>query len=251
MGLFDKKFCSVCGEKIKFLGNRKLEDGNLCKDCAKKLSHWFDERRHSTVDQIKEQLAYREQNRIALEGFEATRVLGDDFYHVYLDEPNERLVVATSDDFAKENPDIIAFSQVKKCDIEIDETKSEEKRETEDGRMVSYNPPHYTWRYRFRVTLFVEHPYFDDIRFDMNRSSVVIDSQDTQYMFGGNRSPRQHPEYLKYAEMCDELRDTIAGKKKAEEAAAPKTVVVCSYCGATTTPDANGCCEYCGAPVAN
>ncbi len=31
MGLFDKKYCSICGEKIGFLGNRKLEDGNLCK----------------------------------------------------------------------------------------------------------------------------------------------------------------------------------------------------------------------------
>lgn len=28
MGLFDKKYCSICGEKIGFLGNRKLEDGN-------------------------------------------------------------------------------------------------------------------------------------------------------------------------------------------------------------------------------
>lgn len=35
MGLFDKKFCDICGEKIGLLGNRKLEDGNLCKDCAK------------------------------------------------------------------------------------------------------------------------------------------------------------------------------------------------------------------------
>ena len=43
MGLFEKKFCSVCGEKIGMLGNRKLEDGNLCRDCAKKLSPWFDE----------------------------------------------------------------------------------------------------------------------------------------------------------------------------------------------------------------
>lgn len=25
MGLFDKKYCDVCGEKIGFLGNRKLE----------------------------------------------------------------------------------------------------------------------------------------------------------------------------------------------------------------------------------
>lgn len=49
MGLFDKKICDICGEKIGLLGNRKLDDGNLCKDCAKKLSPWFEERRHSTV----------------------------------------------------------------------------------------------------------------------------------------------------------------------------------------------------------
>ena len=54
MGLFDKKFCDVCGEKIGMLGNRKLEDGNLCKDCAKKLSPWFDDRRHSTLEEMKE-----------------------------------------------------------------------------------------------------------------------------------------------------------------------------------------------------
>ena len=38
MGLFDKKYCDICGEKIGLLGNRKLEDGNLCKDCANQLS---------------------------------------------------------------------------------------------------------------------------------------------------------------------------------------------------------------------
>lgn len=26
MGLFDKKYCDVCGAKIGFLGNRKLEE---------------------------------------------------------------------------------------------------------------------------------------------------------------------------------------------------------------------------------
>ena len=56
MGLFDKKICDICGEKIGLLGNRKLDDGNLCKDCAKKLSPWFEERRHSTVEDIKRQL---------------------------------------------------------------------------------------------------------------------------------------------------------------------------------------------------
>ena len=37
MGLFDKKYCDICGDKIGLLGNRKLENGNLCKNCAKKL----------------------------------------------------------------------------------------------------------------------------------------------------------------------------------------------------------------------
>ena len=57
--MFEKKICSICGGEIGLLGNRKLEDGNCCKACAKKLSPWFEERRHSTVEQIREQLAYR------------------------------------------------------------------------------------------------------------------------------------------------------------------------------------------------
>ena len=64
--LFDKKQCSICGGDIGLLGNRKLEDGNMCKNCAAKLSPWFSDRRESTVDQINAQLEYREQNRQAL-----------------------------------------------------------------------------------------------------------------------------------------------------------------------------------------
>ncbi len=38
MGLFDKNIATFAGKKIGLLGNRKLENGNLCKNCAKKLS---------------------------------------------------------------------------------------------------------------------------------------------------------------------------------------------------------------------
>ena len=38
MGLFDKKYCDICGEKIGLLGNRKLENGNLCKKTVPKSS---------------------------------------------------------------------------------------------------------------------------------------------------------------------------------------------------------------------
>ena len=77
MGLFSKKYCDVCGEKIGLLGNRKLEDGNLCKECAKKLSPWFSDRRQSTVTEIKEQLAYREANQEKVAQFHPTRSLGE------------------------------------------------------------------------------------------------------------------------------------------------------------------------------
>lgn len=72
MGLFDKKYCDICGEKIGLLGNRKLENGNLCKNCAKKLSPWFSDRRNSTVEEIKAQLAYREENRQKVAAFHTT-----------------------------------------------------------------------------------------------------------------------------------------------------------------------------------
>ena len=56
MGLFGKKYCDICGAEIGLLGNRKLEDGNMCKSCAAKLSPFFSDRRSSTVAEIKENL---------------------------------------------------------------------------------------------------------------------------------------------------------------------------------------------------
>ena len=75
--LFDKKECSICGGEIGLLGNRKLEDGNMCKNCAAKLSPWFSDRRQSTVDEIKEQLDYREANQEKVASFRITRTLGE------------------------------------------------------------------------------------------------------------------------------------------------------------------------------
>ena len=74
--LFEKKECSICGGEIGLLGNRKLEDGNMCKDCAAKLSPWFSDRRNSTVQEITEQLQYREQNQEELRSFRAARSKG-------------------------------------------------------------------------------------------------------------------------------------------------------------------------------
>ena len=159
MGLFDKKVCDVCGNAIKFLGNRKLSDGNLCKDCASKLSPWFSERRTSTVAEIKDQLAYRMDNEKKLEGFNPTVTLGADSTKVYLDEESGEFIVSRTSRWQETNPDLISLAQVKNCEINIEEEREEEFQEDKDGKEVSYNPPKFNYEYDFDVHLEIDSPY--------------------------------------------------------------------------------------------
>ena len=173
MGLFDKKYCDVCGEKIGLLGNRKLEDGNLCKECAKKLSPWFSDRRRSTVEEIKAQLAYREENRGRAAQFRTTRSFGED-WKVLLDEDQRRFTVTRARDLADANPDILDFDAITGCRLDIDENRTELLREDADGKEVSYNPPRYEYSYDFEVIISVNNPYFDEMKFRLNNSSVYL-----------------------------------------------------------------------------
>ncbi|MBE5759017.1 MAG: DUF4428 domain-containing protein [Clostridiales bacterium] len=255
MGLFDRKYCDVCGSKIGLFGNRKLENGNLCKDCAKKLSYWFDDRRHSTVEEIKAQLAYREGNKKQLESFNITKSYGRDPV-VAIDEDKRQFAIVRTGNIREENPDLISFSQVTGCDVDIEEDKQEEKRTLEDGREVSYNPPRYTWYYDFHMTIRVNHPYFDDMSFDLNDSQIRIDSEDlNRSAVGALRfNPRKHPDFLEYMQMANEIKAALTEmrdteRQRAEEAKLPVGPVICPFCGATTTPDSNGCCEYCMSPI--
>ncbi|MCR5213604.1 MAG: DUF4428 domain-containing protein [Eubacterium sp.] len=170
MGLFDAKYCSICGEKIGLLGNRKLEDGNCCKDCASKLSPFFSERRHSTVDEIKDQLAYREQNQQNLSYFNPTLVLGNNT-KVYIDQNSGTFVVSSANDWRKTNPDIINLNQVTGVFTEPKEHRREIYRKDSEGHSVSYEPKRYEYSYEFRTTINVNSPYFDDISFELSSST--------------------------------------------------------------------------------
>ena len=142
MGLFDKlfakKICDFCGGEISLLGNRKLEDGNMCKHCARKLSPWFEDRRTSTIVEIKEQLEYREANKEKVAAFHVSRTMGQDT-KVLLDEDAGVFMVTDEDDLEEANPDVITFSDVTGCELEIDEDEREIKKTGEDGKQVSYN----------------------------------------------------------------------------------------------------------------
>ena len=171
MGLFDKKNCDICGDKIGLLGNRKLDNGNLCKNCAGKLSPWFEERRHSTVEDIKRQLAYREENKNAVRNFRVTREFSADRYHVFIDD-NKGMFAVAFNMSEQNNPDIVPLSAITSCRMEIDEDREEEKYTDQDGESRSYVPPRYTYSYDYKIKLSVNTPWFDDMDFQLNTFSV-------------------------------------------------------------------------------
>ena len=211
--LFAKKICDICGGEIGLLGNKKLEDGNCCKDCAKKLSPWFDERRHSTIEQIKAQLAYREQNEKELEGFSADVVLGD-YYKMFIelkDGVPHRFVVSGANDFRANNSDIILFKNVYSCDLKIRDSRTEQKYTNEKNERVSYNPPRYEYHYDFYIELGIANtPWFDDISLRINRSTLNLETVSRgNGIFIKDFDPMLYPEYREMKAMCDEIVNIV------------------------------------------
>ena len=174
MGLFDKKNCDICGGKIGVLGNRKLEDGNLCKDCAHKLSPFFSDRRRSTIADIGQQLAYREANKSAVAVFSTTRTLGTGT-KVLLDENAGKFMVTAARKLEDENPDVLDFAQVTGCNVDVEESRKELKQKDGAGNDISYNPPRYVFEYDFHCTIHVNAPYFDEIKFKLNNSTIKVE----------------------------------------------------------------------------
>lgn len=238
MALFSKKYCDICGEKIGLLGNRKLVDGNMCKACAGLLSPYTTDRRKTSVSEIKEHLAYREDNKTHVADFNVTRTIGGNT-RVLLDEDAEKFIVTSSSSWQRQNPDVINFSQVTGCRTEIREYKTEIKLKDKDGNDVSFSPPRYDIDYDFFVTIQVNSPWFDQIGFKINDRRVDI---------------RGSVEYREMERQSNEIKTILTQvrqvvRESVAAASAPKTAQTCPFCGATTTPDASGCCEFCGGAV--
>ena len=164
--VFDKKECDICGGEIGLLGNRKLEDGNCCKDCAKKLSPFMTDRRQSTVEEIKQHIAYREKNEQLLDSIHPSKVMGTGT-KVYLDEAKGKFLVTRASDWRYGNPDIIELSQVSSFAVDVKEDKKEMYQENSEGKRESFNPPRYECSYRFMVEIQVNSPWFSEIAFEL------------------------------------------------------------------------------------
>ena len=266
MGLFDmfkKKNCDLCNGEIGLLGNRKLEDGNCCKHCANKLSRWFDDRRNSTVAQIRAQLAYRAENEAALQTFRATKVIGEENL-VYIDENTRRFFVACSEDYQSENPDILSFDQILSCELQIDEDQEEIMREITDKegntKEVSYSPRRFLFRYDFDVVIRVRHPYFDDMNFRLNNNTLELESSGKRIggiQYGvGTIDPSRDMGYRKYVSMGEEIVQILtaapeavvkAPDMSAQEAPSAPVSKSCPNCGAAS--NGGKYCEFCGSAL--
>ena len=183
MGLFDrfkKQDCEICGKEVGMFGYKKLEDGEICKDCVKLLSPWFEDRRHATVAQIKEQIAYRERNAKEHENFTISRKIGDEEYFMYIEEVSgvpTRFFVTRLSDYKAENPDIISFKDVISCVTDIQVRDEEIKQKNDEGQMVSCNPRRYKHHHDFYIKMEIRNnPYFDDIKFRINGSCITLET---------------------------------------------------------------------------
>ncbi len=197
MGLFDKKFCDICGEKISLLGNRKLEDGNMCKDCAHKISPFMTDRRRTTIAEMKEHLAYREANKAKLRAFNPAQTYGES-KKVYIDTAAGAFVVSSYSpgNWTNENPDVIPLSEITQCTLDIDEDRDEIYMQDAEGNNVSYNPKRYKYTYDFEIKILVNDRWFDEIKFPLNTHDV--EGMGTA-------------EYHKYETMGNQIRSALTG----------------------------------------
>ena len=196
----------------------------------------FSERRRSTVSEIEAQLAYREHNKERVEAFNPTRTLGQGTRVLIDDDAHAFAVTSAGSSWRAANPDIIDFSQITGCAVDVRETKTEIERELADGTRESYNPPRYDIDYDIYLIIQVNSPYFDEINVKANTARIERQGS---------------PDYREAEQIANQICDALLSARdqtrdEAVAAAAPQTARTCPFCGATTFPDASGRCEYCG-----
>ncbi|MDO5327798.1 MAG: hypothetical protein Q4G00_13935, partial [Clostridia bacterium] len=127
-------------------------------------------------------------------------------------------------------------------------------------------PPRYTYSYRFYLKILVNHPWFDDMRFRINKNAVEIKTGVPIQLPGllasakvytpNKPEPEKNADYQRYRALGEEMRAALLNAQVAP-AVQPEPVsaapvqeaprkIACPACTAVVFPDDKGCCPYCG-----
>ena len=271
MGLFNKlfetKYCSICGNPIAVLGNKKLKDGNCCKKCEALLSTFFKERKQSTVAEVQYQLACRKKNVELLQVFCPTRTIGGNT-KILVDETKGQFVVAFSKHFRNENADVIDCSSITDCSIDVVESRNEIKYRDSNDNIKSFNPPCYAYSYDFFIEITVNIPYIECIRFQLN-DTPVDNGQETIIKIDGGLlgkltdalitksyngmtsnavEVKTSAQYQKYEQMAKDIREVLISNRQVGKVQHTSSTnkVTCPWCGTKVILDDSGICGRCG-----
>ena len=134
-------------------------------------------------------------------------------------------------DLEKANPDVLDFSQVTGCDLDIRESKHEVYRKVRDSegntRNESYSPRRYLWSYDFIMNITVNHPYIEEIQFDLSGGYFRVESSGGFSLFGswsddsnaegsidppGRADREANHDYMRYEQWAREIRQILLSK---------------------------------------
>ena len=240
MALFEAKYCSLCETKLGLFGTTRLANGQLCKNCAGKLSPLLTHVKKRTLAEIQGHLIYREENLKKMENFHPDVVFGRT-KKIYVDT-KQRLFCVSRADYRSANADLISFDQIKDLDVTINEDKDEIYDVDKEGKSISFDPPKYQFEYEFNVQIEVNSPWFESISVDISDGDHPEEAW--------NESFTKYEEQLRKLWVAfgnEELKEPLWEAKKKEEVAEQKddSKWLCVKCGAENT---GKFCTECGSP---
>lgn len=110
MGLFSNKnkLCPLCGKATPLLFSTKIEGQPLCSDCADAIAADDALRKGWTLDEARQHLAYRAENKAMVDSFPVTRTV-DFGRELVIDDNGKRFFVRQ---WTHENPPIFRFDEI-------------------------------------------------------------------------------------------------------------------------------------------
>lgn len=184
--LFSKEACVICGAEVGSLSRKRLADeAVICKECAKRLSPFFDKFEESDTAAIKMQITDRMANATRLATFAISEYYGYGDA-ILIDRQNGQFCAVQGGGgteyqnvipLIEKNPDIISVSDVTGIEIVGAGRSCHEVKRTVDGKQVSYSPRRYEYPCNVDLVIRLSHPYLDSITLRMNRGTINITTE--------------------------------------------------------------------------